>query len=165
MIGDNWHLDAQDVKSTILIPNYKVFGPKAHSKSLTSYYLTSARAGQVPVITVKRSVIDNIYAETGVTEDHMLPTRQGVEITLTFSGIHMEDTGVMVPIQAKQSYVLPLALDHDDEEMNSILQSLQGVLSGMCLSNNGSDVPDIMQIVKGVTDLKETARESEPATT
>jgi hypothetical protein len=163
MIGDNWHINAQGVDSTFLIPNFKVFGPKAHSKTLTSYYLTSARAGQVPVITVKRSAIDNIYAETGVTEDHMLPSRQGVEITLTLAGNHMEDTGEMVPIQVKQSYVLPLALNHDDEEINEILMKLQAVLSGMCLSTNGSDVPDIMQIVKGVTDLKQTARSTASA--
>jgi hypothetical protein len=159
MIGDNWHFDAQNVDGTpFLIPDYKVFGPKAHSKTLTSYYLTSARAGQVPVITVKRSAIDNIYAETGVTEEHMLPSKQGVEITLTFAGLHMEDTGKMVPIQVKQSYVLPLALDYDDEDINTLLWSLQSSLSGMCISANGNELPDIMQIVKGITDLKETAR-------
>lgn len=158
MIGDNWHISAKEVDSNFLIPDYKVFGPKAHSKTLTSYYLTSARAGQVPVITVKRSAIDNIYAETGVTEDHMLPTKQGVEITLTFAGVHMEDTGEMVPLQVKQSYMLPLALKDEDEDINTLLMKLQSILSGMCLSNDGSDVPDIMQMVKGVTDLKETAR-------
>jgi hypothetical protein len=70
----------------------------------------------------------------------------------------MEDTSEMVPIQVKQSYVLPLALDHSDDDINEMLAAVQSLLSGMCLSSNGCDVPDIMQIVKGVTDLKETGR-------
>lgn len=159
MIGDNWHIiSAQDVDSQICIPEISVLGPKAHSKSLTSYYVTSAKAGQVPVITVKRAAVENIYAETGVTEDHMLPSKQGVEITLSFAGIHMNEANQMVPITVKQSYGLPLALDEEDASVNETLRAIQGLLSGMCLSKTDSDVPDIMQIVKGVTDLKETVR-------
>lgn len=78
-----WGLDAvinTTVKPAMLLipPIIKAgFAPKADNKTLQSYYWQGSTVGQIPVTSIKRTGIANIYSDTGVVPAAQMRLKTG----------------------------------------------------------------------------------------
>lgn len=187
-----WGLDAvinTTVKPAMLLipPIIKAgFAPKADNKTLQSYYWQGATVGQIPVTSIKRTGIANIYSDTGVVPaaQMRLKTGQHCEVSVHALGESFLQNSTpatttplgVAPITMTISFDLPDALlDNDTSMMNTYCTYLLTSCLSLLASDSESapleptavktvfgetSVLDFYQVLSGTKDLRETANVS-----
>lgn len=192
LFSPGWGLDAVLNIGTnpamLLIPPIKKagFAPKADNKTLQSYYWQGSTVGQIPVTSVKRTAIANIYSDTGVVPAAQMRLKSGQHCEVSVHALgesFLQNTSPatttplgVAPITMTVSFDLPDALlSSDTSEMNSyctlLLTSCLSLLAsnsdtasleptGVKTSFGETSMLDFYQVLSGTKDLRETANES-----
>lgn len=192
IFSPGWGMDAVSNRHTnpamLLIPPIKKAGyaPKADNKTLQSYYWQGSTVGQIPVTSIKRTGIANIYSDTGVVPaaQMRLKTGQHCEVSVHALGESFLENDSpatttpvgVAPITVSVSFDLPDALlDSDTQTMNGACTELLVSCLSLLASNSetaplspttvqtvydGTSILDFYQVLSGTKDLRETANQS-----